>query len=92
MVTDDPVADIDALRGAGGQLFNDATWLMTGDHVRWLRTTVSVEVGPAETRCPNLKHGLARSGVGIWKLPNLGLPIPWEGHSAHIVTPAHRFC
>jgi hypothetical protein len=87
MVTDDPVADLDARRGAGGQLFNDATWLVAGDHVRGFRAPVTVKIGAAQARSPYLEHCLARPGVGVWKLSNLCLPVSRKCHSAHVISP-----
>ena len=47
VMADDPIAHLDSRRRAGGELLDDSTRLVAGNHVRWFGTAVSVEVSAA---------------------------------------------
>jgi hypothetical protein len=87
MMADDPVTHLDPWRSTRPQLFDHSTRLVAGNHFCRGLAAVTVEVGAAKTRGPYLEDRLARTGVGVRKLPYLSLPVSRKCHSAHVVSP-----
>ena len=87
VVYHDPVANGESRRGTWPELGDLATWLMPGDHLGGLCSTVAVQVRAAESRGANLHHGFAGARMRVWKLDDLGLSITAKHDATHTLAP-----